>query len=76
MLLQLIPLGIEQAHALAILREQGVHCTTGPSHDEGRVGCQSLAPGSVGYTHWTIDLKFDDANHLTASKVAILNILF
>jgi len=70
-----IPIGSDEIHARVALKSEGIDCESQPSPEEGRLNCQALVPGLPGYTHWTIDLKFDHASQLTEANIAILNIL-
>jgi len=38
------------------------------------VDCQTTSPGVLGYTHWIVDLQFDEDRRLSDAGVAIWNI--
>jgi hypothetical protein len=86
-LLHYLPLGTDRVVALAAAKREGFGCqnTSWPSDELSRRGqgfehvemkgqlvdCQRQSPAPLGYTHWIVDMWFDDENRLLGAKVAI-----
>jgi len=79
-LLQRLPLGTDKENGIAALSAEGFSCQEfpaalqRPATSGHEVDCQLLAPTSLGYKRWIVELKFDEARQLTKAKVAIWNI--
>jgi hypothetical protein len=70
-LLQQLPLGTEKAGAMGALSREGFSCQDMSGQ---LVDCQLLAPASMGYTRWIVDLQFNDGNLLRDANVKIWNV--
>ncbi len=87
LLLQHVPVGTDSESAVAALSKESFDCKTSrwPSDENSRklrgveqvemngalLSCQLLAPERLGYTHWLIDLRFDEGKRLLGVTVAI-----